>query len=81
MADAGFTPMLHKVNTFTVSWTIPIHRRAGLRLFNTYEMGRLADWHYQGLDQGLVVGNRVYLDSGPGNYDVNMTGLMLEVAL
>ena len=81
MAGAGFTPMLHKVNTFTVSWAIPIHPRAGLRLFNTYEMGRLADWHYQGLDEDLVVGNRVYLDSGPGNYDVNMTGVMLEVAL
>ena len=81
MADAGFTPMLHKVNTFTVSWAIPIHPRAGLRLFNTYEMGRLADWHYSGLDEGLIVGNRAYLDSGPGNYDVNMTGVMLEVAL
>lgn len=81
LAGNGFAPMLHRINTFTLSWSIPLHRRADLRLFDTYETGRLSDWHYFGLDESLVTSNRVYLDSGPGDYSVNMVGMMLEVRL
>lgn len=80
-AGSGFAPMLHRINTFTLSWSIPINERVGVRLFDTYESGRLSDWHYLGLDQGLVTANRVYLDAGPTDYSVNMVGVMLEVAL
>ncbi|MEN1971592.1 MtrB/PioB family outer membrane beta-barrel protein [Luteimonas sp. MJ204] len=80
-AGNGFAPMVHRTNTFTLSWAIPISERVGLRLFDTYETGRMADWHYFGLDQSLVTSNRVYLDSGPSDYSVNMVGAMLEVKL
>lgn len=81
IAGNGFAPMLHRVNTFRISWSIPLSKRTGLRLFDTYETGRLADWHYFGLDESLVTSNRVYLDSGPGNYSVNLIGMLLEVQL
>ena len=73
--------MLHKINTFTLSWQIPLNQRVDLRLFNTYETGKLADWHYFGLEESLVTSNRVYLDAGPSNYSVNMVGLMMEIKL
>lgn len=81
MAGTGFSPMLYRVNTYAFTWTIPVNKRTAVRLFNVYETGQLSDWHYLGLDQGLVLDNRVYLDSGPGNYSVNMVGLMLELQL
>ena len=80
-AGSGFAPMVHKINTFTLSWQIPLNQRVGLRLFNTYETGKLADWHYFGLEESLVTSNRVYLDAGPSNYSVNMVGLMMEIKL
>lgn len=84
LADAagdGFAPMVHRVNTFSVVWSMPLTERIKLRLFDTYETGRLADWHYFGLDQSLVTWNRVYLDAGPSDYSVNMIGAMLEMKL
>ena len=45
------------------------------------EMGKIADWHYSGLDQGTVVDNRVYLDAGPRNYRANVLGAFLHVTL
>ena len=80
-AGTGFAPMVHRINSFSVAWTIPLGERVDLRLFDTYETGRMADWHYFGFEESLVTSNRVYLDTGPSNYSVNMVGAMLEVRL
>jgi len=77
----GFDPMTFRINTVTLAWTIPLHPRADLRIFDSYETGRMADWHYSGLDAGLVTSNRVYLGGGAGDYSVNMLGVMVEVKL
>jgi len=80
-AGTGFAPMVHRVNTFSLEWSMPLTERIGLRLFDRYETGKLSDWHYFGFDQSLVTANRVYLDAGPSNYSVNMVGALLEVKL
>lgn len=80
-AGDGFAPMLYRINTWTLSWTRAISKRVSLRIFDTYETGRLSDWHYAGLDSSLVTRNRVYLDSGPRDYSVNLIGLMVEAKL
>ncbi len=80
-AGNGFAPMVQRLNMFTLAWSIPISKRVGLRLFDSYQTGRLSDWHYFGLDESLVIANRVYLDSGPSDYSVNMVGALLEVKL
>lgn len=81
VAGNGFAPMVHRVNTFSLAWSMPLTERIGLRLFDTYETGKLSDWHYFGFDQSLVTSNRVYLDAGPSDYSVNMIGALLEVKL
>lgn len=82
-ASAGtrFPPMQHRVNTIDVSWSAPLTQRLGLRLFGIHERGRLFDWHYSGLDTGLVLNNRIYLDAGPRDYSVNLVGVQLRVKL
>ena len=77
----GFTPMTHRVDTLNLAWKVPLGARMHLTLFDTWEKGRMADWHYAGFENGLVTSNRVYLDAGPSNYSVNMVGAMLEVQL
>ena len=80
-AGDGFSPMVHRVDSFDAAWTIPLTPRVDLRLFDRYEKARLADWHYFGFENGLVTWNRVYLDAGPIGYSANMIGAMLEVRL
>ena len=58
---------------------LPLSRQTALRLFYHFETGRIADWHYSGLDQSTVVGNRVYLDAGPGSYHVNLLGALVQM--
>ena len=76
-----FPQMTYRVNTLSLGLTIPLKDRWSLRLFDTYERGQITDWHYQGLDDGLVIDHRVYLDAGQRGYGANLIGLMLEVKL
>ena len=80
-ANGAYPPMIYRSNAFSLSLSLPLSDRIGLRLFNTYERARLSDWHYLGFDQSRVYDHRVYTDGGPADYGVNMFGAMLEVQL
>jgi hypothetical protein len=76
-----FPDMIYRTNALTVGLTIPIHERFAVRLFDTYQRGRLFDWHYYGFEDGQVMDHRVYTDGGPQDYSVNMVGVLLEMQL
>lgn len=82
-AQAGnaFPDLTYDLHVFDAGLRLPISQRAAVRLFYHFEAARIADWHYSGLDQGTVVGNRVYLDAGPRNYRVQVLGAFLHVTL
>lgn len=80
-AAEGFTDLAYKLWALDAGLRVPVSRSTALRLYYRYEAVRITDWHYGGLDQGTVVGNRVYLDAGPGNYRVNIVGAFLQFAL
>ena len=77
----AFPDMTYRIATFDVGLTFALGKRTSLRVFDRYERGRISDWHYSGLEQGLVIDHRVYLDAGPMNYSANLVGVMLEVRL
>ncbi len=77
----AFAPMIYRVQSFTVGVTVPLVPRVSLRVFDQYERGHVSDWHYFGLDDGLVIGNRVYTDAGPQSYRVNLVGVLFNVQL
>jgi hypothetical protein len=52
-----------------------------LRVFDKYEIGDIADWQYNGFNQGLVVGNTLYTDGGPQSYSENLVGVLVNVKL
>src|SRR5690606_10947281 len=53
-ATGAFPPMIYRSNSLSLSLSLPVNDRIGVRLFNTYERARLSDWHYLGFDQGQV---------------------------
>lgn len=90
LAEAGnsgqYPAMSYRSGSFHLSLTVPLNARTSLRLFDTWERGAINDWHYLGLENGLVIDHRVYLEDGPvgsgsGRYSANLVGLMLEMRL
>jgi hypothetical protein len=78
---SGFPANTYRVNSATVGATVQFTERVALRVFDTYEIGNIADWHYAGFNQGLVVGNTLYTDGGPQSYSENLVGVMVNVKL
>ena len=80
-AANAFPDASYELRVVDAGLRLPLSQQLAVRFFYHFEVGRIADWHYAGLDQGLVVGSRVYLDAGPRNYRVHVLGLMLRVTL
>jgi len=80
-AQAGnsFPDLGYDQQIFDAGLRIPLSKQTALRLYYRYETGKISDWHYSGLDQGTVLGNRVYLDAGPDNYRVSLLGAFLQM--
>src|SRR3546814_7211077 len=74
-----FQTMIYRTTALTVGLTIPPHRRVNLRIFDRYQRGSLFDWQYLGFEDGQASDHRVYTDSGPTDYSVNMLVDLLEV--
>ena len=90
LVEAGnqgqYPAMTYRSASFHLGVKVPFSERVSVRLFDTWERGSINDWHYLGLDDGLVVDHRVYLEdgavgSGSGRYRANLVGVMLEVKL
>ncbi|MBI5258566.1 MAG: MtrB/PioB family outer membrane beta-barrel protein [Burkholderiales bacterium] len=80
-AADSFTDMRHQWQAVDAALRLPLSRSLALRLTLRHERVRVADWHYSGLDQGLVVGNRVYLDAGPEGYRALRAGAFVQLSL
>jgi hypothetical protein len=78
---SGFPANTYRVNSVTVGATVQVTERVSLRVFDNYEIGRIADWHYAGFNQGLVIGNTLYTDGGPQSYSQNLFGVLVNVKL
>lgn len=80
-AADGFADITYAWRALDAGLRLPMSRTIALRLFYRHEIVRISDWHYSGLDPGIVVGNRVYLDAGPANYRVDLFGVLLQFTL
>ena len=55
-----------------------------MRLFDRLEVGRVVDWHYDGVIAGAVANydsGTLLLDAGPQNYHTNVIGLLVQYKL
>jgi Putative outer membrane beta-barrel porin, MtrB/PioB len=78
---SGFPATTYRVNSVTLGATVDLTDHVSLRVFDNYENGSIADWHYAGFNQGLVSGNTLYTDGGPQSYSQNLIGIMVNVKL
>lgn len=82
-AQAGdaFPDLKYDQHVFEAGLRLPLSKKTTVRFFDHFESGRIADWHYNGMSQGTILGNLVYLDTGPRNYRVNVLGALVQLAL
>ncbi|MBL8362219.1 MAG: MtrB/PioB family outer membrane beta-barrel protein [Rubrivivax sp.] len=80
-SGTGFADIAYEWRVFDMALRMPVTPDVALRLFLRRETVRITDWHATGLDAGTVVGNRVYLDAGPGGYRATLVGVSLQLTL
>jgi MtrB/PioB family decaheme-associated outer membrane protein len=81
IAGNGFPDLTYSLHVFDMGLRFAITQRTAVRFFYHFEMGKLDDWHYNGLNQSTVVNSFSYLDVGPRNYRANVLGAFLQVKL
>ena len=77
----AFPAMKYRVDALTLGVYVPLGQRVALRIFDTWERGRVSDWHYLGFDTSLAIDHRVYTDAGPRGYEANLVGVLLDIRL
>jgi hypothetical protein len=81
-AGNAFPDNHYHINTLQLGFDIAFSRIVGMRVFDIFETGSFADWHYLGLQNNLVTDHRIYTDLGPQpHYSANLVGVMLNVKL
>ncbi|MBS0380906.1 MAG: MtrB/PioB family outer membrane beta-barrel protein [Proteobacteria bacterium] len=78
----GFPDNHYHINTLQLGLNVAFTHRVGMRVFDTFQTGSFFDWHYLGLQNGLVIDHKIYTDLGPQpHYSANVVGVMLNVKL
>jgi hypothetical protein len=63
---------------------VPINKKLSVRFFDRYELGKVKDWHYDGVITGAATamdGTTLLLDAGPQNYHTNVVGVFIQYKL
>jgi Putative outer membrane beta-barrel porin, MtrB/PioB len=82
----GFPDLVTNTTTVSANFTLPITPKIAVRLSLYHELGRIRDWHYQGLEQNLLLANGAnyvvnLLDAGPRDYRTTAVGVLFHLKL
>jgi hypothetical protein len=79
----GFPESTFRKSTLESNLVVPFSSKVSMRLLYRYEIGKIRDWHYDGVTQNPApsIDQQTYLDSGPQNYKATAVGVFLMMAL
>ena len=82
----GFPDLVTNTTTLSASFVMPVNPKFSVRLSVYHEVGRIRDWHYQGLEQNLLLANGTtyvvnLLDGGPRDYRTTAVGVLFQFKL
>ena len=79
----GFPDLTFRKSTVESNLIVPFSNKVSLRLLYRYEVGKIRDWHYDGVAQNPTpnTNQQTFLDAGPQNYKVTAVGLFLMLSL
>lgn len=82
LIGTGFSDVVFHQNQFDASVIVPLNKSTVLRVMLRHEIGRVRDFHYEGVAANPDPSNnqQTYLDSGPQDYRVTAIGALLQIS-
>lgn len=81
LVGSGMPDLKTTQHIFDLSLLYPINKSLALRALYRYELGKIDDWHYAGVEENPVPdGTAIYLDAGPEDYHTSVVGLFMQVS-
>jgi hypothetical protein len=82
----GFPDLVTNTTSVSANFLMPITPKFSVRFSVYHEQGRIRDWHYQGLEQNLLLANGTtyvinLLDGGPRDYRTTAVGILFHFKL
>jgi hypothetical protein len=84
IAGTALPNMTFLQHTLSFNLLIPVDKKLSVRLFDRLEIGRVKDWHYDGVLKNVMAAydsGTLQLDSGPQKYRANVIGIFLQYKL
>jgi hypothetical protein len=84
IAGSALPNMTYVQQTLNLNLLIPVNKKLSVRLYDSIEIGGVADWHYDGVVKNAVANydsGTLLLDSGPASYRANVIGILLQYKL
>jgi hypothetical protein len=82
LAGSGLSDLTFAQNVFNASVLVPLRKDVSLRFLFRYELGRIRDWHYDGVAANpMPANNAAYLDSGPQDYRAMLVGVLFQMRM
>ena len=80
LAGNGFSDLVLTQNVVDASVLVPLTKESSVRVMGRVEVGRIRDWHYDGVAANPTPSNNMqtYLDAGPQNYRAYIIGVMYQ---
>ena len=80
LIGSGFPDLRYEQQVIDASLIVPLKPGVKLRVLLRHEIGKIRDWHYDGVaDNPTPAANQqTYLDTGPRDYDATAVGVFLQ---
>ena len=80
LIGGGFSDLVLTQNVVDASVLVPFTKESSVRVMGRFEVGKIQDWHYDGVAANPTPGTnqQTYLDSGPQHYRTYVLGVMYQ---
>lgn len=81
LIGSGMPDLVYRQDTFDASVLFPVNKSLALRVMLRHEVGKIRDWHYDGVAANPTPSNnqQTYLDSGPQDWRVTAVGAFVQI--
>lgn len=82
LVGAGMPDLIYEQQVVDASLIVPVNKSMNVRLMLRHEIGKVRDWHYDGVSANPTpaANQQTYLDAGPQDYKANAVGVFLQIA-
>jgi len=82
LAGDGLSDLIFRQTIASVSVVVPLQKDVSLRFLVRREIGKIRDWHYDGVAVNpMPANNALFLDAGPQDWTASVIGVFVQMRL